>query len=180
MWGNQPRILTFRLRVFISSYLWSRNRELNRVWVWRIGMRFVSEFDLMLWSWVCCLIFLWHSSFSGFVVNVLGLLFIWIFCSAQWVCCLISLWHISFYGFVIHSDSLIITVNLLSDLLWHSSFLGFLFILFIFLSFHKQDFRGNWEFVFGLGRALWSFQVVLMGSMSTSVMWLKCLSLQLN
>ena len=107
-------------------------------------MRFVFEFDLMLRSWVCCLIFLWHSSFLGFVVNVLGLLFIWIFCSAQWVCCLISLWHISFYGFVIHSDSLIITVNLLSDLLWHSSFSRFVVHLVHFPFFPtKQDFREN-------------------------------------
>ena len=38
-------------------------------------MTFVFEFDLMFQSWVCYLISLWHSSFSGFVVNVLGLLF---------------------------------------------------------------------------------------------------------
>ena len=144
-------------------------------------MRFVFEFDLMFQSWVCYLISLWHSSFSGFFVNVLGLLFIWICCSAQWVCCLISLWRISFYGFVSHSDLLIIIVDLLYDLLWHSSFSRFSIHLVHFPFFlTNQGFRGNWGFAFGLRRALWSIQVVLMGSMSTSVMWLKCFSLQLN
>ena len=68
-----------------------------------------------------------------------------------------------FILWVCYLDSLTITVDLLSDLLWHSSFSRFVVHL-VHIPFFpaKQDFRGNWEFAFGLRRTLWSFQVVLM------------------
>ena len=167
-------------------------------WHFGQGFSYLAAYEVEIESWIesgfgelgwrLCLSLIWCSNL-GFaiwslygIVHFLGLLLMfWVCCSAQWVCCLISLWHISFYGFVIHSDLLIITVDLLFDLLWHSSFSRFFVHLVHFPFFStKQDFRGNWEYAFGLRRALWSFQVVLMGSMSTSVTWLKCFSLQLN
>ena len=111
-------------------------------WHFGQGFSYLAAYEVEIESWIesgfgelgwrLCLSLIWCSNL-GFaiwslygIVHFLGLLLMfWVCCSAQWVCCLISLWHISFYGFVSHSDLLIIIVDLLYDLLWHSSFSRF-------------------------------------------------------